>query len=89
MRRDNLSQVLFKEIRSQRKRALRAEAGHVANQMTDAQRHVIAAKKALKDAKKHEQALQKALNKFRKSGNLRHLEVFGVSADNHNNDIPF
>lgn len=72
------SAAFSQAIEKQQIRNIQIKAVPIANAVTKAADQVKAARKAAKKAEKRLKKLQKALDKFHKTGNEKHLEVFGV-----------
>lgn len=74
----NYSKVLFGEIEEARKKRVRVAAAKVAKHVNDAEERFESAKREAKRAAKLLKKMEKALKKYRKTGDEKYLEIFGV-----------
>ena len=77
MKHDNYN-VLVNEIRKAEEKEVASFAIKVRQAQRSATDRLVKAQKALRDAEKVVKAQNKGLKKFKKSGDSKHLEVFGV-----------
>ncbi len=71
-------EVLTAQIEKNEKARVASYAVKVADAKNRAEERLIAAQKALRQAEKVVKKQQKALKKFKKSGDTKHLSIFGV-----------
>ena len=74
----NYSSVLFNQIEKIEKNRIRKEAAIVARSLEVADERYAEAAKAMRRAEKTRKKMKRALKKFKKTGDISHLSVFGV-----------
>ena len=74
----NYSSVLFKELENLKKNTARQAAKKVAHVLGKQEEAVEQAKAALSNEKDKLKKLDKQIKKYKKSGDLRDLSIFGI-----------
>jgi len=74
----NHSKVLFQEIERQEKAVVRVAAAKVADRFVSAEKRLADALQEAKRAKKLVKKMEKAIAKYKKSGDIDDLKIFGA-----------
>lgn len=72
------AKVLLGQIRTQEERVIRDHAKTVADVMNQVNDNVFNAELELAKQKKRHKKMQRALAKYKKTGKVKHLSIFGV-----------